>query len=186
MTCGARATISRFRTRSTCSIFLFGCQNTGLWMMKWWRSAPKSVWVNNFLFNREHKRDDILCIWMVAESESESPNGVRISLLSNAHTSYRPVPDHTWQSNKLKTMRLEECLLMNNDLRGTTQTLPRSLGHPVVSASWGYQGILGLSGHPADPQQTQQECHYIVLRETQECSPLTQQYSTYQGVYYNE
>ena len=54
---------------------LLGCQNAGLWMMKWWRSAPTSVWVNNFLFNREHKRDDIQCIWMVAESSPNlSPN----------------------------------------------------------------------------------------------------------------
>ena len=36
-----------------------------------------------------------------SESESESPNGVKNRILSNAHTSYRPEPDHMWLSGKL-------------------------------------------------------------------------------------
>ena len=46
-------------------------------MMKWWRSTPKSVWVNNFLFNREHKREVLQCIEL-SENLSDQPNGVQV------------------------------------------------------------------------------------------------------------
>ena len=104
---------------------LLGCPNAGVWMTRCWRSAPTSVWVNHFLLTRERKRDDILGVWMAAESSpNPSPNpptGSGNWILSNAHTSSRPEPDQTWRSGKLRQHL--DCL----DLQ--TQTAPHLKPH---------------------------------------------------------
>ena len=103
--------------------------------------------------------------------ESESPNGVRNWILSNAHTSYRPEPDHTWLSSKLRQHTY------NVSIYNTTT--PYRKPH-MEALSEVIRGILLLF------QQALRTVP-IIYRETQECSLTTQQYSTYkEWVKYNE
>ena len=146
---------------------LLGCQNTGLWMMKWWRSTPKSVWVNNFLFNREHKRDVIQCIWMVAESSpnlspnppmgSETESSLMHTLLIGLSQTIRGCPA-SWD-NTPKMFRL------------TTQTAPYLKPHMETQSEIIRASCCCFSRHSGLPLYSSQ-------RDTG-CSLMTQQYSTY-------